>query len=187
MQYRYQSFMDEIWSQFPGLSDQKVTDLTDHNILWSLDEYVKAGYVNFKTGTKELYRLSILLENYAVKNQEPLLATFETEKRYKYVEDRYGEILKKVPKAWIIGDFKNSLLAPQPPKTTEVVSCDGTNISDMWIVVTRGSEGPFGLVAEDIGDRMYRGFFSISPVVMGKAIQTINEALRINIDLSKKE
>jgi hypothetical protein len=179
--------MDEIWSQFPGLSDQEVTDLTDHNILWSLDEYVKAGYVNFKTGTKELYRLSILLENYAVKNNQPLLATFETEKRYKYVEDRYVEILKKVPKAWIIGNFNNSLLAPQPPKTTEVVSCDGTNISDMWIVVTRGPEGPFGLVAEDIGGRMYRGFFSISPVVIGKAIQTINRALRINIDMSKKE
>lgn len=56
----------------------------------------------------------------------------------------------------------------------------------MWIVVTNGSEGPFGLVAEDIGDRVYRGFFSISPVVIGKAIQNINNALKINIDLSKK-
>ena len=98
-----------------------------------------------------------------------------------------SRFLKKVPKAWIIGNFNNSLLAPQPPKTTEVVSCDGTNISDMWIVVTRGPEGPFGLVAEDMGDRMYRGFFSISPLVIGKAIETINEALRINIDMSKKE
>ena len=187
MQHSYKSFMDEIWSQFSGLSDQKLTDITDHNIIWSLDEYVKAGYVNFKTGPKELYRLSILLENYAVKHHEPLLATFEVEKRYRYVENRYAEILKKVPKAWIIGDFKNSLLAPQPPKTTEVVSCDGTNISDMWIVVTNGPEGPFGLVAEDIGDRMYRGFFSISPIVIGRAIQTINKALRINIDLSGKK
>ena len=179
--------MDEIWSQFSGLSDRELTDLTDHNILWSLDDYINAGYVNFKTGTKELYRISILLENYAVKHNAPLLATFETEKRYKYVEGRYVEILKKVPKAWIIGDFKNSLLAPQPPQTTEVVSCDGTNISDMWIVVTNGPQGPFGLVAEDIGDRMYSGFFSINPIVIGKVIQTINEALRINIDLSKKE
>jgi len=187
MKYTYKSFMDEIWSQFSGLSGRTSTDLTDHSVLWSLDDYIKAGYVNFKTGTKELYRLSVLLENYAVKHHAPLLATFEVEKRYRYVEDRYAEILKKVPKAWIIGDFKNSLLAPQPPKTTEVVSCDGTNISDMWIVVTNGPEGPFGLVAEDIGDRMYRGFFSISPIVIGKAIQTINEALKINIDLSKKE
>ena len=186
MQYRYESFMDEIWSQFPRLSDQKVTDLTDHNILWSLDEYIKAGYVNFRTGTKELYRLSILLENYAVKHNKPLLATFETEKRYKYVEDRYVDILKKVPKAWIIGNFNNSMSAPQPPKTTQVVSCDGTNISTMWIVVTNGLEGPFGLVAEDIGDRLYRGFFSISPIVIGKVIQTINKSLRIKINISKK-
>jgi len=187
MQYSYKSFMDEIWSQFSGLSDRESTDLTDHSRLGSLEDYIKAGYVNFKTGPKELYRLSIMLENYAVKHHEPLLATFEVEKRYRYVEDRYAEILNKVPKAWIIGDFKNSLLAPQPPQTVEVVSCDGTNIANMWIVVTRGPEGPFGLVAEDIGDRMYRGFFSISPIVIGKAIQTINEALRINIDLSKKE
>ena len=44
--------MDEIWSQFSGLSDREVTDLTDHNLLWSLDEYMSAGYVNFKTGPK---------------------------------------------------------------------------------------------------------------------------------------
>ena len=112
MKDTYQSLMDEVWSQFPALADQQLTDLTDHNILWSLDEYVKAGYVNFKAGPKELYRLSILLEDYAVKHHEPLLSTFEVEKRYKYVEDRYAEILKKVPRAWIIGDFKNSLLAP---------------------------------------------------------------------------
>ena len=52
MQYRYQSFMDEIWSQFSGLSDWELTDLTDHNILWSLDDYMKAGYVNFQNRHK---------------------------------------------------------------------------------------------------------------------------------------
>lgn len=186
MKYKYKSFIDEVWNQFPGLSDRHVTDVTDHNILWSLDDYINAGYVNFKTGTKELYRLSILLENYAVRNNVPLLATFETENRYKYVEDRYVEILEKIPKAWIIGNFNNPFLAPQPPQTTEVVSCDGTNISDMWIVVTKGPNGPFGLVAEDIGDRMYRGFFSISPMVIGKVIQTINQDLKINIDMSEE-
>jgi hypothetical protein len=34
---------------------------------------------------------------------------------------------------------------------------------------------------------MYRGFFSISPKVIGKAIETINKALIIDIDMSKKE
>jgi len=33
----------------------------------------------------------------------------------------------------------------------------------MWIAVTNGPEGPFGLVAEDIRDRMYRG----SPTKLG--------------------
>ncbi|NNL59156.1 MAG: hypothetical protein HKP31_06825, partial [Nitrosopumilus sp.] len=170
MAQEYDSFMDDIWSQFPALKETKITDITDHNLLWTLTEYIKAGYVNFKTGRKELYRLSILLENYAVKNNVPLFATFETSKRYKYVEDRYTEILSKIPKAWVIGDFNNPSLAPQPPGSTEVVSCDGTNVSDMWIVVTRGPDGPFGLVAENMGDGQYRGFFSYGPLIITKVL-----------------
>ncbi len=179
----YESFMDEIWNQFAGLEETKLTDLTDHNILWTLTEYINAGYVNFKEGRKELYRLSILLENYAVKHNAPLLATFETGERYKYVEDRYTEILEKVPKAWIIGNFNNPLLAPQPPEPTEVISCDGTNISPMWIVVTRGPDGPFGLVAEEIGDNEYRGFFSYSPKVISKVIENIENKLKTKIEI----
>ena len=174
--------MDDIWSQFPGLSERKITDITDHNLLWRLSEYIQAGYVNFKTGRKELYRLSILLENYAVKYKVPLLATFETEKRYKYVEDKYVDILKALPKAWIVGNFNNPFLAPPPPKSTEVISCDGTNISNMWIVLTKGEIGPFGLVAENIGDGQYRGFFTISPDVMKKVIEEISTSLKVSID-----
>jgi hypothetical protein len=107
--------MEETLNHFPKLENVKSTDLTDHNILWSLEEYIDAGHVNFTEGRKELYRLSILLENYAVKNNSPLLATFENDERYKYVEDRYTEILSKIPKAWVIGNFNNELLAPQPP------------------------------------------------------------------------
>ena len=94
MSNHYVNFIDDIWNKFPKFTEVKNTDLTDHNILWTLEEYQKANYVNFKTDKKELYRLSILLENYAVKHNTPLLATFETEARYKYVEDRYREILK---------------------------------------------------------------------------------------------
>ncbi|KAF6247363.1 hypothetical protein C6990_02535 [Nitrosopumilus sp. b3] len=184
MTSEYDSFLEELWSEFPGLSEKEITDITDHNILWTLDEYIKAGYVNFKTGRKELYRLSILLENFAVKNNVALFATFETEKRYKYVEDRYLEILEKIPKAWIIGNFNNPFLAQQPPKNSEVISCDGTNISDMWIVITKNSMGPFGLVAENIGDGQYRGFFSISPPLMKKVVENISKSLRISVDLS---
>ena len=183
MTSQYNSFLEELWNEFPGLSEKEITDITDHNILWALDEYIKAGYVNFKTGRKELYRLSILLENFAVKHNVPLLATFETEKRYKYVEDRYIEILQKIPKAWIIGNFNNPFLAKQPPKTAQVVSCDGTNISDMWIVVTKNSTGPFGLIAENMGDGQYRGFFSTNPSVIQRSIDNISKFLRISIEI----
>ncbi|MCE2505698.1 MAG: hypothetical protein J4F36_04365 [Nitrosopumilaceae archaeon] len=183
MSQQYSSFIQEIWSNFSGLADTKLTDLSDHNILWKLSEYIDAGYVNFIEGRKELYRLSILLENYAVKYNAPLVATFETDERYKYVKDHYTEILEKIPKAWIIGNFNNPHLAPQPPKTTDVVSCDGTNISDMWIVLTRGPKGPFGLVAENMGDGKYKGFFSYSPAVISKVIENINQKLKIKINL----
>ncbi|MHA7647497.1 hypothetical protein [Nitrosopumilus sp. S4] len=183
MNQQYDSFIDDIWNQFPALRETKITDITDHNILWKLTEYINAGYVNFKTGRKELYRLSILLENYAVKYNAPLLATFETAERYKYVQERYTEILCKVPKSWVIANFNNPSLAPQPPEGTEVVSCDGTNISDMWIVVTRGPDGPFGLVAEDLGDGQYRGFFSYGPLVISKVIESIENKLRIKIEI----
>ena len=72
---------------FQLLKILKIRILLDHNVLWTLEEYRKANYVNFKTGKKELYRLSILLEDFAVKHNTPLLATFETEARYKYVEE----------------------------------------------------------------------------------------------------
>ncbi|MDC0638226.1 hypothetical protein OAP30_02130 [Nitrosopumilus sp.] len=177
------SFLDDIWEKFPTFAEKENTDLTNHNLLWSLDEYRKANYVNFKTGKKELYRLSILLENYAEKHDTPLLATFETEARYKYVEKRYLEILSKISKAWIIGNFINPDLAPHPPASAEVISCDGTNISPMWIVLTKGENGPFGLVAEDIGDKEYRGFFTSNSNILDKVIDDINEQLKIKITI----
>ena len=177
------SFLDDIWQKFPTFAEKENTDLTNHNLLWSLDEYRKANYVNFKTGKKELYRLSILLENYAENHDTPLLATFETEARYKYVEKRYLEILSKISKAWIIGNFINPELAPHPPASAEVISCDGTNISPMWIVLTKGENGPFGLVAEDIGDKEYRGFFTSNSNILDKVIDDINEQLKIKITI----
>ena len=181
----YKSFVENIWNDFPELKKVKVTDITNYNYFWTLQQHVDAGYINFKAGRKYLYRLSVLLENYALRNKAPLLATFETDKRYKYVEDRYNEFLHKIPKAWIIGDFKNPYLAPSPPESAEVISCDGTNISNMWIVLTKRSTGPFGLVAENVGNGDFRGFFSISPPVISKVIESISEQLKINVDFSK--
>ena len=183
MSSKYASFMDELQSHFPRLSEGKLTDISDYNVLWSLDEYISAGHVSFNTDRKELYRLSILIESYAARNNMPLLATFETEKRYKYVEDRYVDLLEKIPKAWIVANFDNPYLAPKTSENAQVISCDGTSISDMWIVATKGKNGPFGLVAEDIGDGMYRGFFTISPQIMQKSIDLINQMLRVDITL----
>ena len=185
MELQYQSMMDEVLNEFPKLADVEITDITDHNQLWYLSEYIKAGYVRFETGRKELYRLSILLENYAAKHKAPLLATFETSKRYKYVEDRYMELVEDIPKVWIIGNFNNPSLAPQPPKNAEVISCDGTNLSEIWMVLTKGENGPFGLVAEDMGDGIYRGFFSISPSIIRKAIESTERSLKVRIDFDK--
>ena len=185
MSLRYKSFVEDVWSKFPELKKVKLTDITNYNYFWTLKQHIDVGYINFETERKHLYRLSVLLENYAVRNNAPLLATFETEKRYKYVEDRYNEFLGKIPKAWIIGDFKNPFLAPRPPQSTEVISCDGTNIENMWIVLTNRSTGPFGLVAENIGDGKFRGFFSISPPIIGNVIDNISEQLRTDIDFSK--
>ena len=183
MDEHFVSFIDDICNKFPTFKEIKNTDLTDHNVLWTLEEYRKANYVNFRTGKKELYRLSILLENYAVKHNTPLLATFETEARYKYVEERYREILEKISKAWIIGNFNNPELAPHPPSSAEVVSCDGTNISPMWIVITKGEKGPFGLVAEDVGDDQYRGFFTSNSDIITSVIEDIQEQLKIKITM----
>tara|TARA_B110000438_G_C15444343_1_gene491797 strand:+ start:34 stop:585 length:552 start_codon:yes stop_codon:yes gene_type:complete len=183
MSQHFVSFIDDIWNKFPKFKEIKNTDLTDHNKLWTLEEYRKANYVNFQTGKKELYRLSILIEDFAVKHNTPLLATFETEARYKYVENRYMEILDKISHAWIIGNFNNPELAPHPPSSAEVISCDGTNISPMWIVLTKGENGAFGLVAEDLGDSDYRGFFTSNTSILEKVVDDINEQLKIKITL----
>ena len=184
MSQKYTSFIDEVWSNYPALSKREITDETELKS-WSLDEYISAGYINFRADRKTLYGLSIMLENFAVKNKEPLLAIFESESLYKYVEDRYVEILMKVPKTWIIGNFNNPFLAQNLPDTVEVISCVGTNISDMWIVITKRSTGVFGLVAEDVGDNNFRGFFSISPMVIKKTIENICTTLKVDIDLAK--
>lgn len=184
MSEKYTSFIDEVWSSYPALSKRDFTDESELKS-WSLEQYIAAGYINFRTDRKTLYKLSMMLENFAVKNKVPLLATFENESLYKYVEDRYTEILKKVPRTWIIGNFNNPFLAQKLPNTVEVISCVGTNISDMWIVITKRSTGVFGLVAEDVGDNNFRGFFSISPMVIRKTIENISTTLKVDIGLAK--
>ena len=53
----------------------------------------------------------------------------------------------------------------------------------MWIVATRSEKGPFGLVAEDLGNREYRGFFTSNTNIMQAVIDDINEQLKIKIEI----
>ena len=55
----------------------------------------------------------------------------------------------------------------------------------MWIVVTKGQNGPFGLVVEDLGNDKFRGFFSMDSKIIEKVIKIINDTMRIEINFSK--
>ena len=84
----YTGFVGEIWDEFPQLAEWHSLD--DSNLpMWKLDKFVESGYHNFLANRKPLYHLSKLIENYAQENEEPLLSTFETIARYKFVEKRY--------------------------------------------------------------------------------------------------
>ena len=65
MELKCTSFIDEVWSKFPALAKRDPTDDSDL-MSWSLEDYINAGYTNFKTGRKSLYRLSFMLEKYAM-------------------------------------------------------------------------------------------------------------------------
>ena len=146
MAKEYESFLDELKTICPELPEGDVKNITNDSSLSTLEDFTKAKFVNYNAKRKDLYKLSMDIEAYAVKNYVPLLATFETENLYKYVQKRYTEILKKIPHAWVIGGFDDPFLIPPDsvPATAEILSCLDTNIEKMWIVVTKGPNGPFG-------------------------------------------
>ena len=188
MSKQYKSFTEELKIQCPELPKDKLKDVTTDSGLSTLKDFRKHEFVNFEAKREDLYRLSMDIEVYAVKNYAPLLATFETEALYKYVQKRYTEILKKIPHAWIIGGFDDPFLIPPDsvPATAEILSCLDTNIEKMWIVVTRGEDGPFGLVAEDLGNDKFRGFFTMDSKIIENVIKIINDTMRIKIKFSKQ-
>ena len=163
MTTEYESFIEELKIQCPELPKDELKDVTNNSGLSTLEDFTKAEFVNFEAKREDLYKLSMDIEAYAVKNYVPLLATFETEALYKYVQKRYTEILK----------------------TAEILSCLDTNIEKMWIVVTKGENGPFGLVAEDLGNDKFRGFFTTDSKIIEKVIKIINNVMRIDINFSK--
>ena len=154
---------------------------------WNFQDFQDKQYLNFTVDTSDLYALSIMIENYAVKHRAPLLAAFEEEGRFKYVEDRYVKIMRKVPKTWVIGNFNNPFLAQNLPQSVSVVSCIGTPLKTVWAVITRNSNGPIGLVAEEIGDKKFRGFFSTKSEIVKHAVDVMGDVLVTEFDLMKDE
>ena len=186
MTLKYDSFVGELWSKYPALASRQGTPESDL-LVSEFQDFVKAGYLNFKAGKKSLYRISRMLERQALKNSAPLLAAFEREGLYKYAQKRYEEMVQRLPKAWIIGDFNNPHLAQNLPPTATVVSCVGTNLVYVWAVITRGPVGPMGLVAEELPNGDFKGFFTISPPLIRYTISKISESLGVSIDIEKDE
>ncbi len=91
------SLIQTIFAKFEKLRnipDEKEDIFTN----WNFQDYQDKQYLNFTADTSDLYALSIMIENYAVKHRAPLLAAFEEEGRFKYVEDRYMKIMGRLPK-----------------------------------------------------------------------------------------
>ena len=185
MKQKFVKYLDNVYEKYPNLKKVPPTDSSKYEKM-SLDELMKKGFMNFKASKKQLLRLSILIEKYAEKNQSPLLATFEDEAKFKYAEDRYVELIKKIPMTWIVANFHNPFLAQDFPKNAETISCNGTNLETVWAVITKGPAGPMGLVTEELADGSFEGFFSISPYIVQKAIDEINASLKVDIDVNQK-
>lgn len=188
-----EKFLDSIYQEFDVIQKTEQTDITDQNKFATLEDHMKAKLITFDNVKRpDLYRLSKLIEDHAQRAYEPLIATFETEHLYKYVEKHYLELMKNIPMTWVIGGFDNPFFAPQtPPDKAEVLTCAGTNLQNMWIVVSKGPDGLFGLVAEDIGGVQkgdhFRGFFTSKQDIIKKVIEKINESMMTHIDFFELE
>ncbi|KAF6242913.1 hypothetical protein C6988_07020 [Nitrosopumilus sp. b1] len=186
MEQKYTSYIENVYEEYQTLKKVPNTD-EDEFMKISLDELIKKGYINFKASKKPLVRLSILIEMFAKKNKTALLATFEDEGKFKYAEDRYLELMRKLPRVWVIGNFKNPFLAQNFPGNAKTISCNSTSLSTVWAVITKGPAGPMGLVAEEQSDETFRGFFSVSPKIVQSSIDLINYILKEDIDINKVE
>ena len=188
-----EKFLDSIYQEFDVIQKTEQTDITDQNKFATLEDHMKAKLITFDNVKRpDLYRLSKLIEDHAQRAYEPLIATFETEHLYKYVEKHYLELMKNIPMTWVIGGFDNPFFAPQtPPDKAEILTCAGTNLQDMWIVVSKGPDGLFGLVAEDVGGvekgNHFRGFFTSKQDIIKRVIEKINESMMTHIDFFNLE
>ena len=180
------SLVETVFNKFPEKKDipKQGEDIFTR---WNFQDFQDGGYLNFTADRSDLFALSIMIENYASKHNSPLLASFESEKRYEFVKDRYMKMMKRLPRTWIIGDFNNPHLAQTLPETVKVLSCVGTPLSKVWAVVKRGPDGPIGLIAEEYGIGKFRGFFSVLPDILQVALDAMGDVLVTTFDFNKKE
>ncbi|MDH3277007.1 MAG: hypothetical protein OEM21_02795 [Nitrosopumilus sp.] len=170
----YSGFVGQVWDEFPQLAEWHNLDNTKLP-MWNLDKFVEAGYHNFLAERKPLYNLSKLIEKYAVQNSEPILASFEEIARYKFVESRYQKMIEKIPKIWVIADFGKAEL--KTSSKIQLHDCKNTDLVNVWTVITRGPYGPFGLIAEEIGEGNFRGFFTLNSNVCRYALKIMGNLL----------
>ena len=171
----YGGFVAKIWSEYPQLREWHNFD---SNTLpkWNLDKFVEAGYHNFIADRKPLYHLSTLIEKYAQENGEPLIAAFEKIARYKFVEKRYQNMIKTIPKIWVIAD--HGKVEFQTPPKIKVLNCKNTDLANVWAVITRGPFGPFGLIAEEFEKDNFRGFFTLNQSVCRASLAEMGRILK---------
>ena len=112
----FTGFVGQVWEEFPQLAEWHNLD-NETLPLWKLDKFIDAGYHNFVANRKPLYHLSKLVEDYAQKNFQPLLATFEEIARYKFVEKRYQKMIENIPNIWIVANYdKTQIKTPEKIK-----------------------------------------------------------------------
>ena len=171
---KYTGFVGEVWEDFPQLAEWHDDDPSLLS-MWSLDKFIEAGYHNFHAERKQLFHISKLIENYAKDNSQPLLATFEKIARYKFVEKRYQDMIKQIPKITVIADFGK--IGIKTPLNIELVNCRDTSLANVWSVITRGPYGPFGLIAEEYESGKFKGFFTLNPNVCRHAVSKMGKSL----------
>ena len=175
MENPYGGFVGNIWNEYPQLAEWHNFD-SKTLPKWGLDKFVNAGYHNFVAERKPLYHLSNLIEEYAHQNSEPLLASFEKIARYKFVEKRYQNMIKTIPKIWIIADYGKTDI--KTPSKIKILNCKNTELSKVWAVITRGPFGPFGLIAEEFEKDRFRGFFTLNQNVCRTALNEMGKTLK---------
>lgn len=176
----YSDFVGKIWDHFEFMDELHYSENMDVP-QGSLEDLLKNQYHNFVTHRKPLYHLSKMIEKYAESNGVPLVATFEKEARFNFVERRYYEMIDKIPKICVVADFGKTDFHLSPK--INVLNCKNTELINVWSVIARGPEGPFGLISEEFQDGRFRGFFTSNADVCAHAIETMEDILKSKIEI----